>query len=100
MELEQRFAFETGDALDDVTVAYETWGELNPSADNAVLVMHALTGDSHAHGFAGAGHPTDGWWDRLIGPGAPIDTDRYFVDRTRYELASKRPTNLSPWCWR
>jgi homoserine O-acetyltransferase len=62
-----------------VTVAYETWGRLNSKADNAVLVLHALTGDSHAAGPAGPGHPRVGWWDGLIGPGAPIDTDRFFV---------------------
>ena len=50
-----------------------------PSATNAVLVLHALTGDSHAAGPPGPGHPTAGWWDGLIGPGAAIDTDRYFV---------------------
>ena len=61
------------------TVAYETWGELDRAAGNGVLVLHALTGDSHAAGPAGDGHPTPGWWDALIGPGAPIDTDRFFV---------------------
>ncbi|MDR2453649.1 MAG: homoserine O-acetyltransferase [Bifidobacteriaceae bacterium] len=65
--------------LIDVTVAYETWGALNPARDNAVLVLHALTGDSHIRGPAGPGHPTAGWWTDLIGPGAPVDTDRFFV---------------------
>jgi len=62
-----------------VTLAYETWGRLAPDRSNAVLVTHALTGDSHAVGPAGSGHPAKGWWDGMIGPGAPIDTDRYFV---------------------
>lgn len=62
-----------------VTVAYETWGTPSPTADNAILVEHALTGDSHAAGPAGAGHLTAGWWDPLIGPGAAIDTDRWWV---------------------
>jgi homoserine O-acetyltransferase/O-succinyltransferase len=70
---------ERGGVLADVTVAYETWGTLDPSGANAVLVLHALTGDSHAAGPAGPGHPTEGWWDPLIGPGAAIDTDRWFV---------------------
>ena len=65
--------------LPGIRVAYETWGELNPTADNAVLVLHALTGDSHLRGEAGAGHPTAGWWEDLVGPGAAIDTDRWFV---------------------
>ena len=60
-------------------VAYETWGELSPARDNAVLVLHALTGDSHVVGSAGPGHPTPGWWGTLIGPGGWVDTDSWFV---------------------
>ncbi|HQY31010.1 MAG TPA: homoserine O-acetyltransferase [Thermomicrobiales bacterium] len=63
---------ELGGHLADVTVAYRTWGKLNPAGDNAVLVLHALTGDSKA---AGEG----GWWAPLIGPGKAIDTDQAFV---------------------
>jgi homoserine O-acetyltransferase len=70
---------ETGGRLPEVDVAYETWGALNPARDNAVLVEHALTGDSHVSGPAGPGHPTPGWWDGLIGPGRPLDTDHWFV---------------------
>ena len=70
---------ETGGRLPEVDVAYETWGTLNPARDNAVLVEHALTGDSHVSGPAGPGHPTPGWWDGLIGPGRPLDTDHWFV---------------------
>jgi homoserine O-acetyltransferase len=60
-------------------LAYETWGELNADASNAVLVLHALTGDSHTIGNSGAGHPTAGWWNGVIGPGLAVDTDKYFV---------------------
>jgi homoserine O-acetyltransferase len=70
---------EAGGRLEHVTVAYETWGALSPARDNAVLVLHALTGDSHAAGAAGSGHRHPGWWDGTIGAGAPIDTDRCFV---------------------
>jgi homoserine O-acetyltransferase len=70
---------EAGGRLEHVTVAYETWGTLAPAHDNAVLVLHALSGDSHAAGPAGPGHRQPGWWDGMIGPGAPIDTDRFFV---------------------
>ncbi|HKH88263.1 MAG TPA: homoserine O-acetyltransferase [Acidimicrobiales bacterium] len=73
------FALEGGGWFPQVTVAWETWGELNAARSNAVLVLHALTGDSHAAGPVAPGHPTPGWWDGLIGPGAAIDTDRYFV---------------------
>jgi homoserine O-acetyltransferase/O-succinyltransferase len=72
-------ALEAGGRLDRVDVAYETWGTLDAQASNAVLVLHALTGDSHAAGPAGPGHPTEGWWPTMIGPGGPIDTDEFFV---------------------
>lgn len=73
---------ERGGVLPDVTIAYETWGTLNAARDNAILVEHALTGDSHVVGPAGPGHPTPGWWDGLIGPGGFIDTDQWFVVAT------------------
>jgi homoserine O-acetyltransferase len=69
---------DSGAALAPVEVAYETYGELDDRRANAVYVLHALTGDAHA-----AGHHGDpgrrGWWDNIIGPGRPLDTDRYFV---------------------
>ena len=70
---------DNGGQLDGVRVSYQTWGTLNAARDNAVLVLHALTGDSHVVGERGPDHPTAGWWPGLIGPGAPIDTDEYFV---------------------
>jgi homoserine O-acetyltransferase len=73
------FDFESGEKLPHVRIAYETWGELNETRDNAVLVLHALTGDSHAVGSAGKGHSTTGWWSEVVGPGLAIDTDKYFV---------------------
>jgi len=82
---ERRFAdvghvvLEAGGFLPNVRLAYESWGRLSADRDNAVLVLHALTGDSHVVGPAGQGHPTAGWWEGLIGPGLPLDTDRWFV---------------------
>ena len=70
---------EFGETLPQVTVAYETWGTLNPDRSNAILIEHALTGDSHASGPTAPGQPTTGWWDALIGPGKVIDTERWFV---------------------
>ncbi|MER8032392.1 homoserine O-acetyltransferase [Streptomyces bauhiniae] len=70
---------EAGGELPGVRLAFETWGRLAPDRSNAVLVLHALTGDSHVAGPAGPGHPTPGWWDALVGPGRPLDTDRWFV---------------------
>ncbi|MWB98826.1 homoserine O-acetyltransferase MetX [Agromyces seonyuensis] len=70
---------ESGRELPRVRVAYETWGEPNAARDNAVLVLHALTGDAHVVGAAGPGQPTAGWWPELVGPGLAIDTDRWWV---------------------
>ena len=73
------FTLEGGSQLADLTVAYESWGHLNETRSNAILVLHALTGDSHAAGPAGPGHLLTGWWDGLIGPGKALDTNRFFV---------------------
>ena len=75
---DQPLVLESGQRLAPVEVAYETYGELNEQRSNAVFIHHALTGDAHAAGFhEGATRP--GWWDNLIGPGKPVDTDRLFV---------------------
>jgi homoserine O-acetyltransferase len=88
-----------GRALRDVRIAYETYGTLSPEGDNVVLVCHALSGDAHAAGWSADAAPTAldgigadergvrpkgglGWWDGMIGPGKPFDTDRYFVVST------------------
>jgi homoserine O-acetyltransferase len=82
---ERRFAdlgpitLELGGALPTVRVAYETWGRLDADRSNAVLVLHALTGDAHVAGPAGPGQPTAGWWGDMVGPGRPVDTDRWYV---------------------
>lgn len=68
---------ERGGRLPEVTVAFETYGRLNARGDNAVLICHALSGDSHVAQHDAEDDP--GWWDVLVGPGKPIDTDRYFV---------------------
>ncbi|MFC8828963.1 homoserine O-acetyltransferase [Streptomyces sp. NPDC057137] len=77
--LEDPLPLEGGGSLPGVRMAYETWGRLAADGSNAVLVLHALTGDSHVAGPAGPGHPTAGWWDALIGPGKAFDTRRWFV---------------------
>ncbi len=70
---------ERGGSLPAVRVAYESWGTPSPSGDNAVLVLHALTGDSHVTGEAEPGHPTAGWWSGLVGPGRLIDPERHWI---------------------
>jgi homoserine O-acetyltransferase len=72
-------ALESGTVLPAVCMAYETWGTLDADGGNAILVEHALTGDSHVHGPAGPAHPSAGWWQDMVGPGCAIDTDRWFV---------------------
>jgi homoserine O-acetyltransferase len=79
LDLPAALPLEAGGELPGVRLAYETWGELDATGSNAVLVLHALTGDAHVTGPAGPGHPTAGWWDGLIGPGRPLDTERFFV---------------------
>jgi homoserine O-acetyltransferase len=75
--LEQPLALELGGELPGVTVAYETYGELNAARDNAVLVCHALSGDSHVARHDEEDDP--GWWDVVVGPDQAIDTSRFFV---------------------
>ncbi|WP_222194626.1 homoserine O-acetyltransferase MetX [Modestobacter italicus] len=79
LDLDGPVRLERGGELPAVRIAYETWGTLAPGGGNAVLVEHALTGDSHVVGDAGPGHPTPGWWPSLVGPGAPLDTGELFV---------------------
>ena len=69
----------SGRELASARIAFETWGTLNDDKSNAVLVLHALTGDSHASGPASKAHKNDGWWSEIIGPGLAIDTDRWYV---------------------
>ena len=73
--------FVTGAGVDlgRITIAYESWGSLNEDRSNAVLILHALTGDSHVVGQASDAHATAGWWPDVVGPGKTIDTDRWFV---------------------
>jgi homoserine O-acetyltransferase len=69
---------ENGEKLGPVTVAYETYGELNHERSNAILILHALSGDAHAAGFH-RGDEKPGWWDDMIGPGKAFDTNKYFI---------------------
>ncbi|MCE5329241.1 homoserine O-acetyltransferase [bacterium] len=68
-----------GSKLGPITIAYETYGDLNHEKSNAILIFHALTGDAHAAGYNSPEDRKPGWWDIMIGPGKPFDTDKYFV---------------------
>jgi homoserine O-acetyltransferase len=69
---------ESGQKLGPITLAYETYGELNSDYSNAILALHAFSGDAHAAGCS-KGDKKPGWWDDMIGPGKALDTDKYFV---------------------
>ena len=75
---DEPFVLESGATLGPITIAYETYGRLSPRRDNAVLIVHALTGDAHCASH-GRHDPEKGWWEDLVGPGRVFDTDRYFV---------------------
>src|SRR3954470_1231126 len=66
-------------SLEVGTLAYETWSELNATGENAILVVHALTGDSHCSGGASEAYKRGGWWDAMVGPGRAVDTEENFV---------------------
>ena len=77
-DIDHPIKLDSGKTLSNVTVAYETYGELNKEKSNAILICHALTGDAHAAGWhKGARKP--GWWEIVIGPGKAIDTEKYYV---------------------
>jgi homoserine O-acetyltransferase len=84
MHFEAPLPLQSGAALKDYTLVYETYGQLNADRSNAVLVCHALNASHHVAGVHAdaQGRPlpkSEGWWDNLIGPGKPLDTNRFFV---------------------
>jgi len=95
----QELVLEGGSRLGPVTVAYETYGKLAAGGNNAVLVLHALSGDSHAAGYYAKEDSKPGWWDIMVGPGKGIDTDKYFVICSNILgscLGSTGPSTLNP----
>jgi homoserine O-acetyltransferase len=75
----QPFTFKSGQVIPGFTLRYETYGQLNATRDNAVLICHALSGDHHCAGWHSPTDKKPGWWNNLIGPGKAVDTSRYFV---------------------
>jgi len=75
----QKMPLESGAELGPITLAYETFGALDGDKNNVVLILHALSGDSHVAGYYREDDPKPGWWDIMVGPGKGIDTDRFFV---------------------
>ncbi|MDQ7821395.1 MAG: homoserine O-acetyltransferase [Candidatus Eremiobacteraeota bacterium] len=85
----ESFHFEEADTAIPVSIGYETYGALSESRDNAVLVCHYFTGTGHAAGRYSPEDPAPGWWNSLIGPGKPLDTERFFV------ICSDTPANIN-----
>jgi homoserine O-acetyltransferase/O-succinyltransferase len=79
MDFAEPLALACGRSLGDYQLVYETYGTLNATASNAVLICHALSGHHHAAGYHSAEDRKPGWWDSCIGPGKPIDTNKFFV---------------------
>ena len=79
LKLNKTIELESGKHLSNVQIAYETYGSLNESGDNAILICHALTGDAHAAGYHSKADRKPGWWDTMIGPDKAFDTNKYFV---------------------
>ncbi len=79
-ESPNEITLESGASLGPVTIAYETYGELNEAKNNALLIVHAFSGDSHVAGYYDDFQKTEpGWWESMVGPGKGIDTNRFFV---------------------
>lgn len=97
--IEQPLDLDCGRTLPEFTLAYETYGELNPERSNALLICHALSGDQHAAGYHSVDDRKPGWWDNCIGPGKPFDTDRFFVvspNNLGGCKGSSGPTSVNP----
>lgn len=79
LDVREPLILESGKEISEYTVAYETYGKLNENGDNALLVLHALTGDAHAAGKHSEDDKKFGWWNDMIGPNKAFDTNKYFV---------------------
>ena len=78
------FVLDCGRSLPELTLAYETYGQLNEARDNAILIVHALSGDAHVAGVNSLQDRKAGWWDIAVGPGKAYDTSQYYGDLLQY----------------
>ncbi|HOJ65331.1 MAG TPA: homoserine O-acetyltransferase [Spirochaetota bacterium] len=96
---EKDFLLESGEYFGPITVAYETFGTLNENKDNAIFVIHALTGDTHVTGDYDPDNTTPGWWDTLVGKNKAIDTEKYFIICANYFggcMGTTSPSSIDP----
>src|SRR5262245_25861792 len=97
LKLAQPFEMRRGGALQDVEIAYETWGDLGFCYENAILIFTGLSPSAHA--ASSTEDPAPGWWEDMIGPGRPIDTRRFFVicvNSLGSPFGSTSPVSLNP----
>ena len=95
----REMTLESGAKLEPITLAYETLGALDGDKSNVVLILHALSGDSHVAGYYAEDDSKPGWWDIMVGPGKGIDTDKYFVVCSNMIgscMGSTGPSSLNP----
>lgn len=79
VEFDRELKLQSGASLRPITIAYETYGELNEDRSNAILILHALSGDAHVAGYNSPDDDKPGWWDDAVGPGKAFDTNKYYV---------------------
>lgn len=99
LNIEDKISLESGIEFAPVTVTYETYGILNKNKDNAILILHALSGDAHAAGYHSAEDKKPGWWDDMIGPGKAFDTNKYFIISSNFLGGcggTTGPSSISP----
>jgi len=90
---------ESSERLGPITLAYETYGRLSSERDNAILIVHALSGDAHVAGYHSEHDKKPGWWDFMVGSGRPFDTDKYFIICSNVLggcKGSTGPTSINP----
>src|ERR1700712_5477214 len=95
----QPLPLRSGAQLREYTLVYETYGKLAPDRSNAVLVCHALNASHHVAGTYAGKEKSEGWWDNLVGPGKPLDTNRFFVIGVNNPgscFGSTGPTHTNP----
>tara|TARA_R100000027_G_scaffold22267_1_gene16130 strand:- start:14623 stop:15771 length:1149 start_codon:yes stop_codon:yes gene_type:complete len=96
---EEEFRFESGETIPSFQLRYETYGKLNREKSNAILICHALSGDHHSAGVYSLQDRKPGWWNQMIGPGKPIDTNRFYVVSSNCLggcQGSTGPTSINP----
>src|SRR5581483_6449670 len=99
MRFEEPLRLKSGAVLDAYDLAYETYGTLDAARSNAVLVCHALNASHHVAGFYADDPENVGWWDNMVGPGKPVDTERFFVvgvNNLGSCFGSTGPTTINP----